>query len=287
MMTQSSEPVLSSKRTHHGSFSPDARCVVAANDGRVWDLATGEQLARCEQPPHTAFVAWSPAGKVIALQSTTAAIRLCDAKTGKKLAQVKMACEGTSMAFSPDGKILFAGDWDGNLFAWSVPQGKLLHRRETGGMIRDVQATADQVGVTCGDDAIGLDPTLTTERWRASTNDLDSACLRLSGKERVLVGWDRKRLVKLALVKGKEVASAKLKVEKYAKSVAISPDGRHVCAVHGDEFILLDASLRERGRRRIEYANTATFSPDSRLLAISSWNNGEIWPVDSLLKSPA
>jgi hypothetical protein len=279
-------PVLSLKQTHHVAFSPDAKRVVAATGGRVWDLASGKEVARCELPPHTSFVAWSPAGKVIAMQSTTGAIRLCDAKTGKQLVQVKMACEGTSMAFSPDGKVLFAGDWDGNLFAWSVPTGKLLHKRETGGMIHDVRATPDQVGITCGDDAIGFDATLKTERWRASNKDLDSACLHLSGKERVLVGWDRKRLVKLALGTGKELASAKPKVEKHAKSTAVSPDGKYVCAVHGDEFILLDASLRERGRQRIEYANTATFSPDSRLLALSSWGKGEVWPVEAFPKSP-
>lgn len=282
-------PLLSLKQTHHLAFSPDAKRVVAATGGRVWDIASGKELARCELPPHTSFVAWSPTGKVIAMQSTTGAIRLCDARTGKQLVQVKMAGEGTSMAFSPDGKVLFAGDWDGNLFAWSVPTGKLLRKQETGDMIHVVHATADQVGITCGDDAIGFDLALKNERWRKSTKGIDPACLDLSGKQRVLVGWDRKRLVRLALDTGKELAVAKLKLdpERHGKFAAVSPDGQHVCVVHGHDFILLDPSLRELGRRHIEYANTATFSPDSRLLALSSWGKGEIWPVESFPKSPA
>jgi hypothetical protein len=94
--------------------------------------------------------------------------------------------------------------------------------------------------------------------------------------------------VKLALGGRKKVAAAKLKVQdkKHPKATAVSPDGRHVCAVHGDEFILLDDSLRELGRRRIEYANAATFSPDSQLIALASWGKGEIWRVGAFPKEP-
>ncbi|MBA3777420.1 MAG: hypothetical protein H0X11_13460, partial [Betaproteobacteria bacterium] len=73
---------------------------------------------------------------------------------------------------------------------------------------------------------------------------------------------------------------------EYPKRTAVSHDGRHVCAIHGNEFILLDDSLRELGRQRMEYANAATFSPDSRLIALASWNKGEIWRVDAFPKEP-
>jgi hypothetical protein len=108
----------------------------------------------------------------------------------------------------------------------------------------------------------------------------------VSGKKRRLIGWDRDRLVMLALNNGKEVGAAKLKLQdkKYPKATTVSPDGRHICAVYGDEFILLDDSLRELGRRRIEYANAATFSADSQRIALATWNKGEVWRVDELSK---
>ena len=281
-------PLLTLKQSHHVAFSPDGRRVVTASGGRIWGIAGGKELARCELPPHTSSVAWSPGGNVIATQSTSGAIRLCDAKTGKKIAQVKMAGEGTSMDFTPDGTVLAAGDWGGNLFAWNAADGKLLNKREVGGMIHFVRTSRNEIAVIAGEDAIGLDPALKAERWRKRIGDLDPSCLHPSGKARAFIGWDANQLVKLSLDTGKKMARVKLKVEegKHPKSTVVSPDGRRVCAVHGNQFILLDDSLRELGRRWIEYAHAATFSPDSQLIALASWGKGEIWRLDAFPREP-
>jgi hypothetical protein len=281
-------PLLKLKQSHHVDFSPDGKRVVAASGGRIWDLATGKELARCELPPHCSSVAWSPGGKLIAMQSTSGAIRLADAKTGTKLAEVKMAGEGSSMAFSPDGKVLFAGDWDGNLFAWAMPKGKLLRKRELGEMIHHVAANSSQVAVFCQTFAAGFDLTLKSERWRTNIGDVEHACLDLSGKQPLLIGWKNDQLVKLTLDTAKVVASAKPKLEpkSYAKGIGVSPDGRYVCTVRGGTLLLFDAALKEVGRQRIEYANAVTFSSDSKLVALSSWNKGEVWRVDAFPKEP-
>ena len=44
------------------------------------------------------------------------------------------------------------------------------------------------------------------------------------------------------------------------------------------------ASVSQLGRQCIEYANAATFSPDSKRIAIASWSKGEIWHVDAFPK---
>lgn len=281
-------PLLKLKQSHHVAFSPDGGRVVTASGGKIWEIATGKELARCELPPHTSSIAWSPDGTVIAMQSTSGAIRLCDAKTGKKIAQVKMTGEGSSMDFSPDGKFLAAGDWKGTLFAWSVPDGRLRRKRELAGqMIHDVRVTADEIAIIGREEAMGFDHTLETERWRAKLGNVDHACLHVAGDARWLVGWDGDEFVKLSLDSaGKRIASVNLKpIEKsYPKVGAVSPDGGHICAIYGEEFILLDDSLRELGRQCIEYANAATFSPDSKRIAIASWSKGEIWHVDGFPK---
>jgi len=246
-------------------------------------------VVRCELPPHTSWVAWSPKGDVVAMESTSGAIRLCDAKTGKRVAQVKMSGEGSLMDFSPDGRFLAAGDWNGNLYTWNAANGKLLSKRELGEMIQFVQVSPHEVAVIAGEDAVGFDPALKREHWRAKVGGVDYYSLHLAGKDRLLIGWDGDRFVKLALGEGKRIASVKLRVEKneYPKMTAVSPDGRHVCTVHGKEFILLNESLREVGRQRIEYANSATFSSDSGLIALASWGKGEIWRLNAFPKKPA
>jgi len=280
-------PLLKLRQSHHVAFAPDGGRVATATGGKIWEIATGNDLARCELPPHTSSVAWSPHGTVIAMKSTSGAIRLCDAKTGKKVAQVKMTGEGSAMDFSPDGKILAAGDWRGHLFAWSPADGKLLGKCEFAGeMIHDVRVSADEIAFIGREDAVGMDHALKTERWRARFGDVDHACLHVAGGARWLIGWDGDQFVKLALDTGKPIAAVKLTVaeKSYAKVGTVSPDGRYVCAIYGNDFILLDDSLRELGRHRIEYANAATFSPDSRLIALASWGKGEIWRVDAFPK---
>src|SRR5579872_503862 len=142
-----SGPVLTLKKSHHVAFSPDNLRVVAATGGKIWEIASGTEHAVCELPPHTCLVAWSPNGKVIAMQSTSGAIRLCDSKTGKRIAQVKMACEGSSVDFGPDGRILAAGDWEGNLFTWNGIDGKLLNKRKFGAMIEFVRTSSNGIAV--------------------------------------------------------------------------------------------------------------------------------------------
>jgi hypothetical protein len=283
-----SGPVLTLKKSHYLAFSPDQQRVVASKGGKIWDIASGKEHAVCELPPHTSKVAWSPNGKVIAMLSTSGAIRLCDSRTGKKIAQVKMACEGRSVEFSPDGKLLAAGDWNGNLFTWNAASGKLLNKRELGVMIDFVRTSPSEIAVIADSYAIGFDPTLKTERWRAMIGNFEKSCLHLAGDTRQLFAWQRDQLVKLALDEPRKIAAVKVKVgEKgYSKAIAVSPDGRLVCAVHGNEFILLDDSLQEIGRRSIEYANAATFSSDSSLIALASWNQGEIWRADAFPGEP-
>lgn len=279
-----SGPVLTLKKSHYVAFSPDQQRVVAAKGGQIWEIASGKELAVCELPPHTRQVAWSPNGKVIAILSTSGAIRLCDSKTGKKIKQVKMAWPGRFVDFSPDGKLLAGGDGKGNLFAWNATNGKLLNKREVGKFIDFVRTSSSEIAVIADGYAIEFDPTLKTERWRAKIGNLKGSCLHLAGETRRLFGWQRDQLVKLSLdKKPRKIAVVKVKVgEKgYSKAIAVSPDGRFVCAVHGDDFILLDDSLREIGRHSIEYANAATFSSDSSLIALASWNQGEIWRVDA------
>jgi WD40 repeat protein len=103
---------------------------------RLWDVATGRQLATFEG--HTRdlkAVAFSPDGRAIASGSDDASIKLWNADIGAGPASATGTLIRTLsghrsdvqfIAFTPDGRTLLSGSWDKTLKLWDVATGREL-----------------------------------------------------------------------------------------------------------------------------------------------------------------
>ena len=139
------------------TFSPDGKWIASGSEKessfRVWDSATGEQLAKFQrklpddpdgEESRVWAVAWSPDGKLLASSHDQGLLILWDFETGAQLRAFR-GHEGIiqSLAFSPDGKLLVSGSVDRTVRVWNVA---------TAGVVRQISDLSD--GVKC----VGFSP---------------------------------------------------------------------------------------------------------------------------------
>jgi len=67
-------------------------------------------------------IAFAPYGSLLASTGVDGTIRLWDANTGDSLRVIDMGHSMSNLAFSPDGRYLLAGDFEGNVYIFSIDQ---------------------------------------------------------------------------------------------------------------------------------------------------------------------
>ena len=94
-------------------FSPDGR--LATGDGRIWDVATGRELAVLQDRDGKRFVPWLPASVRFTpdsrslVSTSTHGVRLWEAETGRLMRIIGPAdVSVTALALSPDGRFVAA-----------------------------------------------------------------------------------------------------------------------------------------------------------------------------------
>ncbi len=113
------------------AFSPEGRRVATASGdetARVWDAATGEQLAIFEG--HTSYVVsvnFDPSGKRVVSGSLDDTVRIWDSESGNEvLPPLKLTSSASYAAFSHDGTRVVTAAEDGNVSVWDAGLGTLL-----------------------------------------------------------------------------------------------------------------------------------------------------------------
>jgi WD40 repeat protein len=214
---------------------------------RVWDVATGKELARLERHDHNFdCLALCPDQRHVLSGGFDRTFRLWDLKTGKELHRFEGANRFASLAVSPDGRWVVSGNHDHTVRLWDLNDYKEVHRFD---------------GHTWCVDAVAI----SSDSHRAASASYDGT-VRL---------WDLDRRREIACLKGHTDS---------VYGVAFSPDGKRVLSGGRDKTLRLwdaeDGSQLQVFKGHTGVVGIVAFSPDGRR-ALSAGHDGTVrlWDV--------
>ncbi len=265
------------------SFSPDSESLAAsigAKHSMIWTVRTGEARAVTLNHPdrEVSYVAFSPAGPILATTGSDQTVSLVDAITGNQRSAIAgPGVSNGSLTFSPDGGLLVADGNDGVIRVWYTKTGKELHALTQTGHLPSLGSVAVSPDgktlalrtdgqVTCWDLATGVRRDL----W---TRDMSGVnCLAYSPDSRTLAtgAVDRRRIKLWDTSTGRERVTLS-GGGGIIWSLAFSPDGRTL-ASGGDrgEVKLWDVATAQELISLVGHTGAvrcAAFSPDGNTLA--------------------
>src|SRR5262249_45680829 len=96
------------------AFSPDGRTVLTGSvaEVRLWDAASGKEVAALPHHGYVSAVAYSPDGRTALTGGSGKTVRLWHAASGKEVAALPHGAPVLAAAFSPDGRTVLTGTYD-------------------------------------------------------------------------------------------------------------------------------------------------------------------------------
>jgi WD40 repeat protein len=246
------------------AFAEDGKSVACGVGQAIWllDAATGKHLVQpATQAAPVEALAFSPDGRLLALAAGR--LQLWDAARWRQLPLAAHTFQPSCVAFSGDGRTLAVGSYEQTVRLWSVPQRKEL-RLFSGepGQVDFLAFLPDgRTLASMSQHRVTREPGRTTMYREKQVRLWDVA----SGKQARGVG--DVMMFRCALSPdGKTLATAMNWVQLWEMS-----SGRHIAQIKYD----------------VAHVRALAFSPDSRLLACSLYNQAAkktelvLWEVDS------
>ncbi len=262
------------------AWSPDGSQFASASDDgavRVWDAATGEELAVLEG--HTASVysvAWPPDGAQLASGAADATVRVWDAATGEVVAVLEDHADAVrSVAWSPDGSRLASGSADGTVRVWNAATGSVEntlsgHTGEVNSVAwspdgSELASSSDDATVRVWDAATGESLATyeghTDRVWSVAWSP-DGSRLASGSDDGAVRIWDMAFDAFLSTLAGHTNG---------VRSVAWSPDGAQLASGSADQTIRVWNIASETTVVTLEgfvdYVNSIAWSPSGNQLA--------------------
>lgn len=223
------------------AFSRDGRQLAFASSDTVSLLETASKklLAIASDLVQVQCIAFSPTGRLLAVGSDDAEVRLFDVTAKREIATLKGHAGSVSyVEFSPDGRHLASASLDGTAKLWDVASRKEIF-----------SLSKHKNSVTCGRFS-------SDGRWLATGSQDGTAIL-----------WDAATGQHLAAFEGHTNA---------VTSLAFSPDDRRLATGSADATAKLwDLSTRQEVfsfKGHAAQISSIAFSPDGKCLATGSWD---------------
>ena len=282
------------------AFSPDGqRIITTSADGtaRVWNAASGQQVAQLGGHAAVNSAAFSPDGQRILTAGRDNIARVWNAAGGQQMATLKGHIDQVnSAAFSPDGQRIVTTSDDKTARIWNAASGKEMRKLE--GRFRNDSAAFSPDGqriLTAGFDN-------TARVWNAASGQqvatlkghkelVTSAAFSPDGQRVVTASVDKTARIWNA-ASGQQVAKLDGHTDQVT-SVAFSPDGQRVvtASADGTARIWNAASGQQVAKLdgHTDQVTSVAFSPDGQRIVTASadktariWNAASGQPVETL-----
>jgi WD40 repeat protein len=269
-------------------FSADSKMLVSGSHDttlRLWDVATGKELARFKHADVIWSVAITSDGNTLASGSDDGTITIWDVATGKRQASFKGKENMIrSLAFSPDGKTLFSGAEGGAIKAWDVATAK-QRVALAGGERPTLLVSPDGKVLVSGsvDEIRAWDTATFKERFMLKGGD------RHTGFTAVAMSSDGTTLASVGVpgtIKLWEVATGKARAttltdRPLCSALAFSGDGKFLASARRGSLKIWDvATGKERATISVDKGDVMAFSPDCNTLASVSRDGViKLWDV--------
>jgi len=241
------------------AFSPDGNYVVSGSGDdtsgkyvfsgsggrtiRVWEAATGIEIAHMTHDGPVTSVAFSPDANYVVSGSWDWTARVWEVSTGQEIARMTYFRGGvSSVAFSPDGRYVISGSDDKTARVWEALTGKEVGRMTHDGRVYRIAFSPDGRYVVSG----GEDQTARV--WEATT--------------------------------GKEIA--RMTHNNVVLSVAFSPDSKYVVSGSGDGTTRVWEATTGKAVARVGDASNGwvwdvAFSPDGKYVVSEGFGTVRVW----------
>ena len=232
------------------SFSPDGSTLVSTGfwqeegEVRLWDVATGTNIANLEMESWVSPAYFSPDGSTVVFRTGYPILLQLDAATGRQIAELHFDRSlGYLRAISPDGATLAFGSEDGTISLWDVATRTSTatldgHRREIPSL------TFTQDGKTLA--SASADGTV--KLWDVETGTVSAtipgdrcqaACVAFSPDGGTLAaGWTNRTVTLWDVETGRTVATF-IGHRDWLNAVSFSPDGRTLASASEDGDVYL------------------------------------------------
>ena len=273
------------------SFSPDGTTLAVGSfhEVKLWDVATGTDIATFEYPFEVTSVAFSPDGATLALGSVDGTVKLWNRETGNVVPFLSGHQHvGRSVSFSPDGTMLASGASDATVKLWDVETGRIS--TSFGPNLQEIDIVAfspDGTTIASGwfgsdfnlwDVATGTNTVLSTIENGIGLGQPLSFSFSYDG---ILASGHRRGIVLWDVATGTQITTFP---SNWAQSVVFSPDGTTLASGSGDGTVLLWDVV---GKKNIATlfghtgrVNSLSFSPDGTTLASGSGDDTvRLWDV--------
>jgi uncharacterized delta-60 repeat protein len=269
------------------AFSQNGKYIVSGsgdNTVRVWESATGKEIAYMIHGSWVNSVAFSPDGKYVVSGSADHTLSVWDATTGKGISLMTHDNYVESVAFSPDGKYVVSGSLDNSLRVWEANTGKEIVRMIHDNAVNSVTFSPDGkyvVSASWDKTARVWDATTGKEIARMTHNDDVWAVAFSPDGKYIVSGSDDNTARVWDVATGKEIA--RMTHDGFVRSVAFSPDGKYIISGSSDNTTRVwdVATGKEIGRFVQDgFVNSVGFSPDGKyVVSGSSDNTARVWDI--------